>query len=158
MEERFTGAWRLESYEVTGADGEVTHPFGEKPEGMIVYDGQGHMSVHIMRQGVPPFAVDDRWMGTDGEVRAAFEGYTAYYGRYSVEADKGEVTHHVAGSVFPNYIGRKLVRRYEFSGDKLTLSTPPMSFGGKEGLARLVWVRMQAVKEASADNGWSGLA
>ena len=141
MEERFAGAWRLAAYELEGDDGKITQPYGEKPEGMLMYDAEGHMAVQIMRPGTAPFAANDRWLGTDEELRAAFEGYIAYYGRYTVDTDRREVTHHVEGSVFPNYIGRRLVRYYEIGEGRLTLSTPPMPFGGSPGVGRLVWVR-----------------
>ena len=141
MQEALKGTWRLVSYEVNHPDGKIIYPYGKEAMGLLIYDGQGNMSVHIMLPDRPNFAVNDRWLGTPDEVQAAFNGYIAYYGRYSIDAQQGTVTHHVDGSVFPNYIGKKLVRKFDVSGDILVLSTPPMAFGGMAGVGRLTWVR-----------------
>jgi hypothetical protein len=142
MEEHFAGAWKLAVYELSSSDGESTFPYGKNPSGILMYDRLGNMAVQIMRPGITPFAINDRWMGTTDEMKTAFEGYIAYYGRYAVDVKKGTVTHHVAGSVFPNYIGRKLIRMFEFIDDNLVLSTPSMDFGGSAGIGRLTWVRL----------------
>jgi hypothetical protein len=141
MKEQFVGTWQMEAFEVNFLDGETLYPYGREPQGRLMYDGLGNMAVQIMRPGIAPFAVYDRWMGTPEEVRAAFHGYLAYYGSYTVNIEEKTVSHHMSGSVFPNYIGDTSVRSFEFSGERLTLSTPPMPFGGAEGTARLIWVR-----------------
>ena len=132
----------MEAFEISFSDGEMLYPYGQEPQGRLMYDRQGHMAVQIMRPGIVPFAVYDRWMGTPEEVRTAFNGYLAYYGIYTIDAAEKTITHHIRGSVFPNYIGDAVVRAYAFSGDRLTLSTPPMPFGGKKGTGRLVWLRV----------------
>lgn len=142
IKERFTGAWRLAGYALNQPDGKVTYPYGEETAGLLMYDAQGHMSVQIMKPGVARFSIDDRWMGTPEEVKAAFDAYIAYYGQYTVDEEAKTVTHHVDGSVFPNYVGKKLVRMFELSADCLILSTPPMSFGGAAATARLTWLRL----------------
>jgi hypothetical protein len=46
---------------------------------------------------------DDK--GTDAEVRAAYEGYVAYFGTYRVDEANSVVTHVVEGSLNPGYTG-----------------------------------------------------
>lgn len=41
----------------------------------------------------PAFVSGDRLGGSDAEVRSAIEGYQAYFGRYTVDTQKGTVTH-----------------------------------------------------------------
>jgi hypothetical protein len=53
------------------------------------------------------------------------------------------VTHHVEGATFPNWIGTDQRRTYELSGDRLTLSTPPMVRGGRRSTYVLVWERLR---------------
>jgi hypothetical protein len=53
--DKFVGAWRLVSIETIRPNGEVIYPFyGKHPEGLIMYDDSGWMSVQIVsdpRQG-----------------------------------------------------------------------------------------------------------
>jgi len=43
------GTWKVVKYEDRGADGTISHPYGENPIGYFVYDATGRLSVHIMR-------------------------------------------------------------------------------------------------------------
>ena len=43
------GTWKVVKYEDQGADGTISYPYGEHPDGYFVYDATGHLSVHIMR-------------------------------------------------------------------------------------------------------------
>ena len=51
--------------------------------------------VQLMASDRPLFALGDRLGGSDAEVRAAFEGYHAYFGRYSVDQEAGAVHHDI---------------------------------------------------------------
>ena len=140
---RFTGAWRLLACETRDSTGHVQSPFGERPEGQLLYDGAGNMSAHLMRPNRARFAGKDPALGTDAEVRDAFDGYVAYFGTYSVDSSKGAVTHRVTGASFPNWIGANLVRYYAFDdGGRLRLSTPPIEMGGRAVEYVLLWERM----------------
>ena len=81
-------------------------------------------------------------MGTEEEVRKAFEGYIAYYGTYEVDESSGRFTHHVKNSLFPNWIGDIQTRIFEFEGDRLRLNTEPIK--GKRGdlTVTLLWERI----------------
>ena len=45
------GAWGLVSWRVTSADGETSYPFGETPEGQIIYSATAQMSAQLMYPG-----------------------------------------------------------------------------------------------------------
>ncbi len=116
-EEAFVGAWRLASFESFGADGDTTQ---RAMTGSIVYSASGHMAAQLMPDGYA-----DRPVAEDGS--ADRSGYVAYWGPFSlddVSADgrTGRVTHHVRGSLFPQWVGRGLVRYFEIHGDVLKLS------------------------------------
>ena len=72
------GTWRLVSYEARDSQGRVHYPLGENVSGLLVYDGGGNMSAHVMRNDRPFFAARDPARGTDAELRAAFEDYGSY--------------------------------------------------------------------------------
>jgi hypothetical protein len=139
--DQFVGTWKLISSELRLANGERTYPFGKNAVGTLTYHGHGHMSVHVMRPGRPGFASGDPRDATDEEIKAAFDGYVAYFGTYTVNDEERIITHHVIGSLFPNWIGQDQRRAFEFSGSRLTLSTPPIPFAKTTLTAVLVWER-----------------
>ena len=135
------GVWKLISDENLSEDGSVSYPIGKDGIGQIMYDAKGNMAAQVGNIHRPPFNVPDRLRGAPDEIKAAFEGYTAYFGTYTVDEKKGTVTHHVKSSLFPNWAGTDQVRYYEFSGNRLILKTEPMLVGGKKVTAVITWGR-----------------
>jgi hypothetical protein len=138
----FAGAWRLVSYSAVTPDGRTTYPMGRDPRGRIIYDAGGRMAVQIGDPGRRAFGTSDMLAGTDAEVRAAFEGYLAYFGTYTVHADQGFVVHHLELSLLPNWAGGDQVRYFDLQEDRLTLRTPPILSAGVERVSTLVWARL----------------
>jgi hypothetical protein len=136
------GPWRLLSYDTRDGQGRIDHPLGTHVVGQLVYDARGNMAVQIMREDRPRFASDDFAHGADPEVRAALEGYVAYFGTYTVDPVKRTVTHTVRGALFPNFVNSQQVRSYTLSGDRLSLSTPPILWQGTPLEFVLVWERL----------------
>jgi hypothetical protein len=136
------GTWRLVSFE-SRAGGEARYPLGRSVQGQLIYDAAGHMSAHLMMPDRPRFASGDRARGTDAEVRVAFVGYLAYYGTYTVDHQRGTVTHHVEGASFPNWVGSTQLRHLRLEGARLTLTTPPIRAAGEELVTVLTWERVR---------------
>jgi hypothetical protein len=136
------GLWGLVSDEYRYDDGTVSYPIGRDGVGQIMYDAKGNIAAQIGDMRRPVFKSPDLLCGTPAEVKAAFEGYIAYFGTYTVDEKKGIVIHHVKSSLFPNWIGSEQVRYYRFEKNRLILSTPPMPIGGKSIVARLIWERI----------------
>ncbi len=66
-------------------------------------------------------------------------GYVAYFGTYAIDDDAGTVTHSVEGSnIFP-WVGRDLVRHYEFVEGNLRLSLKD----GDRVTGSLTWERIE---------------
>jgi hypothetical protein len=139
------GTWRLVAFESRDSAGALVRPLGPRPQGRLSYDERGRMSAHLMNPDRPRLAGGDRALGTDADVRAAFIGYLAYYGRYSADPARGIVTHHVEGASFPNWVGVDQLRYYRLSRevgrDRLTIVTPPMPVSGRQVTTTLVWER-----------------
>ena len=107
-----------------------------------MYDGRGRFSGQIMAQGRPAFAAGNLLKGSGDEVRAAFEGYVAYYGSYAVNETEGLMVHQVEGSFFPNWIGEQQVRTFEFTnGGQLELRTLPIKGSRADLTVVLLWER-----------------
>lgn len=140
--EQFIGAWRLAAFESRTSDGESLYPFGQDPIGIITYSASGHMSVHIMRTDRPQFKSGERAAATLDEIKAAFDGYVAYWGTYEVNDAEGFVVHRVEGSLYPNMVGTDQKRFFEFSGNRLILKPPPTRTSSGERTSRVVWERL----------------
>lgn len=151
MQKRLVGVWRLISFELKISGGQVVYPVGRDSRGMLVYDEQGNMAAQIMRVDRPLVTSGDQLRGTDAEVRAAFQGYLAYYGTYEVDETNSRVIHRVTGSLFSNWIGTEQVRRIRFDGDRLSLSTEPLACDGREMTAEMTWEPVVSIAEASID-------
>lgn len=122
LAQKLVGTWRVVRYIDTDSSGRATYPFGENPKGYFVYDPTGHLSVQIMRMPARPlFAARDDDKGTDAEVRAAYDGYAAYFGTYRVDEAKRIVTHVVEGSLNPSYTGTDQPRPFKLDGDVLVI-------------------------------------
>ncbi|HSU97387.1 MAG TPA: lipocalin-like domain-containing protein [Gemmatimonadaceae bacterium] len=140
------GTWELLTFESRDSAGVTTHPLGKRPKGILVYDQEQRVSAQLFDPDRPRFASGDRATGTDAEVRAAFNGAFAYYGRYLLDTARSLVTHHVEGASFPNWIGTDLVREYRIDHDsarrdRLTITTRPQLVGGHRIVTVLVWRR-----------------
>lgn len=151
MDERLVGVWRLLSFELKISTGEVVYPVGRDTRGMLVYDEHGNMAAQIMRVDRPVLASNDQLRGSDAEVRAAFEGYLAYYGSYEVVAGGTRVVHRVIGSLFANWIGTEQVRLIRFDGDRLALATEPLSCDGREMTAEMTWERVTSIARGEVE-------
>ena len=138
------GTWRVVSVETIRPNGEaLTEWLGKRPTGTIVYLPSGYMAVQIMRDPRPLMAGAGYDAATPAEKVSAIDAYYAYYGTYEVDAQSGTVIHNVQASLRPSEVGRRLQRRFELVGDRLTLNTPPSDRSGESRFNRLVWERIK---------------
>ena len=140
QEADFVGTWRLISMEGRLSDGTVTYPLGADTRGYIMYAPDGYVSVVISGNTRPSLGTSDLLAGSDEQLAAAARTFISYAGRYSVDGEL--VRHAVDISLFPDWAGGIQERHYRFEGNRLTLSTDPILWGGKERTAVLVWERV----------------
>jgi hypothetical protein len=141
--EQFSGTWTLLSWKIEQADGEmIDSPLGPAPLGSITYHPGGYMSVVLMRPDRPKFASSNVMDATLDEVAAAFAGYVSYCGSYEVNEQERFVIHRLELSWFPNLVGTEQKRFFELAGDRLTLTTPPLTLLGEAQVHRLIWQRL----------------
>jgi Lipocalin-like domain len=144
LREQLVGAWALTSYVVRDTEtGVEDRPFGERPLGLILYTPDGYMSAQLQRPERLPFAGGDLSRATPNEYSAAGSSYIAYSGRFFVEAEN-ILSHEMAVSFFPNWLGQRQVRVAELNGERLQLSTDgPQRFNGVMKTATLTWRRAE---------------
>lgn len=105
---QFVGGWRLVSLEEANDDGKI-----HKADctGMFVFSADGKASVQVMYRN--PKADSNGY--TQG-------GYEASFGRYEIN-DPQTFTFHVEGALVRTLVGKSLKRRYELSGNRLTVTS-----------------------------------
>ncbi|MFZ3339449.1 MAG: lipocalin-like domain-containing protein [Terriglobales bacterium] len=125
MLDALLGTWRLVELADLDKDGKWQHRYGEHPRGYFVYDPTGHVHIQIMKvPALPPFPearLDVGKLPTPEHALAAYSAYAAYFGTYTVDADKHVVTHHVEGSLSPDFTGTDQPRPFKLEGDRLEI-------------------------------------
>ena len=119
------GTWQVVEFADLDKDGKWQYWFGEHPRGYFVYDATGHVHIQIMK--VPPLAPFPESTWNEGKLPspehalAAYAAYDAYFGTYTVDAKKHVVTHHVEGSLQPDYTDTDQPRPFKLEGDRLEI-------------------------------------
>ena len=114
----FIGAWRLDDFRLTDADGNTTRPLEGRLKGFILYTADGHMANANLQ--------------ADGT-------YFSYFGSYDVL--ENQLVHHVEMCSDPKLIGTDQRRGVSFEDDRLVLTASPSISGGPGTTAQLVWKR-----------------
>ena len=145
LREQLVGAWALTGcVERDSETGVESHPLGERPLGLILYTADGYVSAQLQCRERRPFADGDLLRATPEEYAAAGSSYIAYSGRFFVDEDKKSLSHEMAVSFFPNWLGQRQVRLVEVNGKTLRLRTDgPHRFNGALKTATLTWRRAQ---------------
>jgi hypothetical protein len=147
VQQRLVGTWVLDRIETQAETGDwkpADTQFGSHPIGILTYDTAGNMAVQIMRRDRPPLSspglaeaqsVSPKALAqAPAEEKAlAFDGYTAYFGKYSVRETEGVVIHKRIGHLVPNQATVPVERHFAFVNDSLVLAVP--------GGPRFVWNR-----------------
>jgi hypothetical protein len=141
MQTTLLGTWKLLSWTVSDSNGEtISEPFGSFPQGLLVYTEAGWMSAAICRRNRSLFPAGQSLRTVEpGLLAQAYTSYFHYAGPFSVAEES--VTHTVAMSHNPNFVGTQQVRQFVFSDDGLTLSGEE-AFGEQTRKHQLRWQRV----------------
>ncbi len=102
------GNWRLSGFTVVCGDA-IDHPLGKAPMGNLSYDPDGRMSVYLCK-------------GPGAMSGATMPDFTAYCGRYTLDAMSGTLVHHIEAGSLPQLAGTDQTRHFQLDDDRLTLS------------------------------------
>ena len=119
----FLGTWVLQSFTEISSDGSSVEPMGRNPQGFLLYTEEGIVSAQLTG-----FASDsnelslDESRASDGNLGNATP-YIGYCGSFTVNFELQEVVHVPLVAHDRRLVGRALHRKFEFNGDRLTLTT-----------------------------------
>jgi lipocalin-like protein len=135
VQKRLVGHYRLVKFENFDENGTARDAGYES--GRIMYDAAGNMAAQLMRVNRKPLSQPS----TEAERAAAYAGYVAYFGKYTIDPAATKVTHHVEGSTNPNWPKTDLVRYYAFSPEGHLLLSIRNAQGRVTGT--LTWERLR---------------
>ncbi|MFE2104382.1 lipocalin-like domain-containing protein [Kitasatospora sp. NPDC059463] len=125
------GAWDLMSFEVFLEHGDSVFPYGREPFGLGIYTACGMVSAQLApgpRTATPPSPLP------------GIPAYCAYVARYTIDAERNSVEHHVIASTVEEWVGTVLHRTYELDGE-FALFRPSTSNNSTPGRPVLIWRR-----------------
>jgi hypothetical protein len=130
MQRQLVGTWTIVLVDNVLPDGSRVHLYGPNPQGIAMFDADGHYSLQIMSDGRPKFAAGDKTKGTSEEYKAAVQGSNCHFGKYTVNEADHSVTLHVEHATFSNWEGTDLQLPLALAGNELRLTIPHPTSGG----------------------------
>jgi lipocalin-like protein len=145
IDEKFNGMYKLDRFEsfdsVTGKW--VPDKWrGEYADGFILYDGKGHMSVHLYPKDYKDFDTNKNIDSLDCrgliELTTFYKSNFVYFANYKVINDS-TIEHHRVSATEPRNFGTTLIRNFEFRKDTLILTATEKIENKK---MRLWWIKL----------------
>jgi len=138
FEQKMAGTWHLVSVTFINSSGERTRPYGDDPQGLLIFDKGGEYATQILRTGRPKFASGNKARGTADENRSLVIGSNSHFGTYVLDSRRMTVTFKIISAFFPNWESTEQTMTVLLKEGKLTLNAPTSTSGGK---AEVVWKR-----------------
>jgi hypothetical protein len=140
---KFHGMWRLDKFESLDS---LTNTWSAYPPlvgagGYILYDGQGHMGVHLFPEGYEDFDtnknIDSLNHDDLKELAKFYKSNFVYFADYNLNGKI--IDHNRLTATEPGNWGTTLTRDFDFKGDTLIL-TAHENIGGQ--ILRLRWIKL----------------
>ena len=140
--ESVKGTYILVAVDNILANGSRIHLYGDKPQGMLMFDSKGNYTLQIMSSGRPKFSSGDKSKGTDEENRAAIKGCNTHFGTYTIDDTTHTITFNITHASFPNWEGVQQKRPFTLIENIFTYTVPSPTTGGAV-TGEVVWKRVE---------------
>lgn len=137
----FIGSWSLVSITNIYQDGTKVQPYGEKPDGLLIFDEYGNYAIQILKKNRPFIASGNKNTSTPEENIAIVKGFNAHYGHYFVDSNAKTISFNVLHASFPNWENKVQKRTFSYVNNVLKYIVTNTTQGGKSVLAEVVWKR-----------------
>ena len=101
---QLVGTWRMVAATLE-TNGKTQQPYGENPQGMLVFTTDMHFVEVLTHGDIPRFASNARGGGTDDENKRAMASSIGFFGTYTVDEHGRFAGNRVEGATFPNWVG-----------------------------------------------------
>src|SRR4051812_27742270 len=85
LKEQLVGTWTLVSIDNISADSTRVHPYGENPQGLLMFDTKGNYAIQILKTERPKVASGDKNKCAPEEYAALVQGSNSHFGKYTVD-------------------------------------------------------------------------
>lgn len=114
------GVWRLLSYFDVDETGNTREgPLGPAPQGLLIYDAHGYMSVSMMRTDQSASARGVSGGNASSAPRNPPASFMGYAGKWRVSGRRA--VHEVKVGSHPHLVDTELTREWSVDGDRLTI-------------------------------------
>lgn len=134
------GVWSLVSVENIDREGGKTFPYGERPEGMLVFASNGDYAIQILKAARPKVKANDKNKATPEENAALVQGNNSHFGTFSVDKEQRIIRFNIAHAFYPNWEGTVQERSYVLENNMLRYVVTQTTNGGTV-TAVVVWKR-----------------
>lgn len=147
LDRAMVGSWRLLSREDYDGEGRrlIDPILGADPMGFLTFTRTSFAMQLMKRDRNAPVAreaPESAPSGAGANNTGAVGGYDAYFGRYSVNAARGEISVTLEASVVAANVGMKLTRELRAVGDRLWIRLPTTAADGTPITRTLTFERM----------------
>lgn len=130
ISKKFVGVWSLVTVENINPDGSKTMPYGENPQGLLVFEPNGDYAIQILKAVRPKVGANDKNKATPDENAALVQGNNSHFGIYSVDDAKHILTFKVDHAFYPNWEGTIQTRSYTLENNVLRYVVTQTTNGG----------------------------
>lgn len=138
----FTGTWELVSVDNIYPDSSRVHPYGDHPQGMLMFDNKGNYTIQIFNATRPKVTSGDKNKCTPEENAALVQGSNAHFGKYTIDEATHTITFNITHASFPNWEGTTQKRAYTYINNVLSYVVTHTTQGGAAVVAEVVWRRL----------------
>jgi hypothetical protein len=134
------GVWSLVSVENIDREGGKTFPYGEQPQGMLVFTSGGDYAIQILKAARPKVTANDKNKATPEENAALVQGNNSHFGHFSVDEKQHTIRFNIERAFYPNWEGTVQERSYTLEHNMLKYVVTHTTNGGAI-TAVVVWKR-----------------
>ncbi len=143
LQQELTGTWSLLSVANIYPDSSRVYPYGENPQGILIFDHKGNYAIQILRAVRPKIASGDKNKCTPEENAALVQGSNSHFGKYKVDEQAATITFFIEHAFYPNWEGTVQKRVYTYTGNEIKYVVTHTTQGGQEVIAEVAWRRLQ---------------
>jgi Lipocalin-like domain len=144
IKDQLIGTWSLVLVDNISPDGKRTKPYGENPQGLLVFDKTGNYSLQILLANRAKFASNDKTKGTDEENKSLVLGSNSHFGKYVINALEQTITFKIEHAFFPNWEGTEQIRPFTLTAQEFRYTVPTTTNGaGVSG--EVVWKKSSKI-------------
>ena len=121
IDDPLVGTWELVEWTAVDGNGQISYPYGDDAQGLIMYSQTGEMMMILSATDRDSLGTFDLSSLDHVKLVAAFDNFFAYYGTYEIDRKNNTVKHRIEGSSFPDWTGGEQQRQFELRNNQLVL-------------------------------------